>query len=93
MNQFTEVYRRKAKSKSGFSRQHEQEVAHAQTSKGRQRLMRWVIRMLLTPIALAGTGYFFATASVTAILIAVGLLLALFGALVVFGLDDLDNIR
>ena len=93
MNQFTEAYRRKAKSKSSFSRKHEQEVAQAQTSKGRQRLTRWVIRMLLTPIALAGIGYFFATASLTAILIAVGLLLALSCALVVFGLYVLDNVR
>ena len=93
MNQFTEVYRGKSRSRYRRSRRHEREVAEALISKDRQRFRRWAVRLALAAAALSAVGYFLLTASLTVILIAGGLLLALLAALVVFGLYVLENVR
>lgn len=93
MNQFTEVYRRKARSRSGHSRQHEREVARALTSKDRQRIRRIAGQLLLAAIAVSAIGYFLAAASLALIVAAVGVLLVLFGLLVAWGFYVLDNVR
>jgi hypothetical protein len=54
--------------------------------KGRRRSRRLALRIAFGILMLAALGYFFAAASLSAILIAAGLLLALFGGLVAFGL-------
>ena len=93
MNEFTEVYRRKVKSTARLSRRHEWEVAQALTFRDRQRFLGAAGRLLIAALALFGLGYFLATASLTAMLVAGGLLLALLGALIVFGLYVLNNVR
>jgi hypothetical protein len=61
--------------------------------KGRRRSRRLALRIAFGILMLAALGYFFAAASLSAILIAAGLLLALFGGLVAFGLYVLNNVR
>jgi len=93
MNQFTEGFRRKTRLGARLSRRPEWEVVAARMMKGRRRSRRRALRIAVGILMLAAVGYFFATASLSAILIAAGLLLALFGGLVVFGLYVMNNIR
>jgi hypothetical protein len=62
-------------------------------SRARPPLVRRMSCLLLAALPAAGAGYFLATASLAAILAAIGLLLVLIGLLVAAGLYALDNVR
>jgi hypothetical protein len=59
----------------------------------RPPLVRRISCLLLAALPAAGVGYFLATASLAAIVAAIGILLVLLGLLVAAGLYALDNVR